>query len=136
MSRTLLGLWITSQHYSDTPHSDPEHASPFTKLSDIVSALSAIGQLDVYSLSREAIQRMLPRQPEPERPAAAAPSPPDTRSFQYRFSMAYIRKLPEGQRPVEREVFGKSRWRAGWLGLHVADVRQVHSAPSSSQAGR
>lgn len=91
---------------ADRYNSDPAHANPFTKLSEIVSQLTAIGQLDVYSLSREAIQRMLPRQPEPERPSAPA-LPQDTRQFQYRFSMAYMRTLPEAQRPVERDVFGE-----------------------------
>ena len=42
--------------------------------------------------------------------ASAQNTPPvrDTRSFQYRFSMGYVRSLPEAQRPVEREVFGTS----------------------------
>ncbi|GMK56609.1 hypothetical protein CspeluHIS016_0304490 [Cutaneotrichosporon spelunceum] len=86
-------------------NADPEHASPFGRLTAIVSGLQVIGQLDVYSLSREAIQRMLPRE---ETAPAAAPArpPPDTRAFQYRFSHAYLRTLPEDQRPVEREVFG------------------------------
>ncbi len=39
--------------------------------------------------------------------APAAPTPRDTRAFQYRFSMGYVRALPEPQRPVEREVFGE-----------------------------
>lgn len=30
----------------------------------------------------------------------------DDRQFQYRFSMAYVKSLPEAQRPVEREIFG------------------------------
>ncbi|TXT12978.1 hypothetical protein VHUM_01379 [Vanrija humicola] len=88
--------------------SDPTHtANPFTNLSNIVSALSSISNLDVYSLSREAIQRMLPREQADEAAAPAAPRPPpDTRQLEYRFSLNYMRTLPEGQRPVEREVFG------------------------------
>lgn len=85
---------------------DLDHASPFNKFTIVVSGLQAIGQLDVYSLSREAIQRMLPRD-ETSAPAAPARPPPDNRAFQYRFSLAYLRTLPEDQRPVEREVFGK-----------------------------
>jgi len=85
--------------------SDPTYVTPFAKLSTIVADLTAIGTLDVYSLSRESIQRMLPREPEAERPAPPPP-PTDTRAFQYRFSLAYMRSLPEAQRPVEREVFG------------------------------
>jgi len=57
-------------------------------------------QLDVYSLSRESLQRMLPAAP------TTAP-PKDERQFQYRFSMAYVRALPEAQRPVERELYGE-----------------------------
>ncbi|WWD20371.1 hypothetical protein CI109_104847 [Kwoniella shandongensis] len=91
--------------------SDPIHTSnPFTNLSNIVSGLTTIGHLDVYSLSRESIQRMLPQNASngSSRPAAAAPAPPpiDNRQFEYRFSMAYVRNLPEAQRPIEREVFG------------------------------
>jgi CD2 antigen cytoplasmic tail-binding protein 2 len=86
--------------------SDPEHGSPFGRLTAIVSGLQAIGQLDVYSLSREAIQRMLPREETAPAVAPARP-PPDNRAFQYRFSLAYLRTLPEDQRPVEREVFGE-----------------------------
>jgi hypothetical protein len=86
-------------------------ANPFTNLSNVVSGLTTIGHLDVYSLSRESLQRMLPASKEPSSatsgPSAPRP-PPDTRQFQYRFSMTYIRSLPEGQRPVEREVFGES----------------------------
>jgi CD2 antigen cytoplasmic tail-binding protein 2 len=56
------------------------------------------------------MQRMLPAPSAP--PAGASGSaprpPPDNRQFQYRFSMTYIRSLPEGQRPVERELFGLS----------------------------
>lgn len=102
--------------YSSTP------SNPFTALSDIVSTLSTAGQLDVYSLSRESIQRMLPVSSEPHNGSgnssngngnAPAPSPrpastpTDTRAFQYRFSIPYVRTLPEHQRPVEREIFGE-----------------------------
>lgn len=61
----------------------------------------------MYSLSREAIQRMLPR--DETAPAAPARPPPDNRAFEYRFSLPYLRTLPEDQRPVEREVFGELR---------------------------
>ena len=39
------------------------------------------------------------------------PTPPlrrADRSFQYRFSLNYVRGLPEAQRPVERDIFGES----------------------------
>lgn len=62
------------------------------------------------------------------RPAAAAavPSPPavDNRQFEYRFSMAYVRNLPEAQRPVEREVFGEQK-----LDIHVIHVCANFNAP-------
>lgn len=84
------------------------HGSPFGRLTAIVSGLQAIGQLDVYSLSREAIQRMLPR--EETAPGAVPARPPaDNRAFEYRFSLAYLRTLPDDQRPAEREVFGELR---------------------------
>jgi len=89
-----LGVKLTDS--DDSYHT----ANPFTNLTNIVSALTATVQLDVYSLSRESLQRMLPAAP------TIAP-PKDERQFQYRFSMAYVRALPEAQRPVEREVFGK-----------------------------
>jgi CD2 antigen cytoplasmic tail-binding protein 2 len=79
-------------------------SNPFTLLSEIVSSLTTIGHLDVYSLTRESIQRMLPA----AAPTPVIAAPVDTRPFQYRFSMAYVKSLPEAQRPVEREVFGKS----------------------------
>ncbi|WWC92881.1 uncharacterized protein L201_007843 [Kwoniella dendrophila CBS 6074] len=97
---------------SEQEQSDPIHTSnPFTNLSNIVSQLTTIGHLDVYSLSRESIQRMLPAEANPSngsssRSAAPPPAPVDTRQFQYRFSMGYVRNLPEAQRPVEREIFG------------------------------
>lgn len=86
-------------------------ANPFTNLSNIVSGLTTIGHLDVYSLSRESLQRMLPDSTS-RGPSAGNGTPPvrpipDTRQFQYRFSRTYIRSLPEEQRPVEREKFGK-----------------------------
>lgn len=49
---------------------------------------------------------MLPR--EDNEPAPALRPPTDTRRLEYRFSLAYVRALPEAQRPVEREVFGES----------------------------
>lgn len=72
-----------------------------------------MGHLDVYSLSRESLQRMLPAPATngsangQRTPTASAPAA-DTRQFQYRFSLPYVRSLPEAQRPVEREVFGES----------------------------
>lgn len=93
---------------------DIHTSNPFTNLSNIVSALTTIGHMDVYSLSRESIQRMLPasvvsKSATGSNGSSAPPRPAnDTRQFQYRYSMTYIRSLPEGQRPVEREVFGKS----------------------------
>ncbi|KAL7425207.1 hypothetical protein Q5752_000895 [Cryptotrichosporon argae] len=82
-------------------------SSGFAKLNDIVSALTRLEQIDVYSLSRESLQRMLPQPANGAEPRTDSPRPPpDTRQFQYRFSMAYVRNLPEAQRPVEREVFG------------------------------
>lgn len=85
-----------------TENRDPAHphSNPFTHLSEIVSAMTAIGHLDVYSLTRESIQRMLPA-------STAAPAPAfDERKFQYRFSKDYLATLPAEQRPVEREIFG------------------------------
>ncbi|WVW86847.1 hypothetical protein I302_108902 [Kwoniella bestiolae CBS 10118] len=96
---------------SEQEQSDPTHTSnPFTNLSNIVSQLTTIGHLEVYSMSRESIQRMLPAEDRSNGAASnapAAPAPPaDTRQFQYRFSLGYVKNLPEAQRPVEREVFG------------------------------
>lgn len=92
-------------------HSDSIHTSnPFTNLSNIVSALTAIGHLDVYSLSRESLQRMLPAPPTNGSSSTAnrvSPPPRDNSQYQYRFSMKYVRALPEAQRPVERDVFGE-----------------------------
>ncbi|WWC65913.1 uncharacterized protein I303_108535 [Kwoniella dejecticola CBS 10117] len=102
----------------DQEQADPTHTSnPFTNLSNIVSQLTTSGQIDVYSISRESIQRMLPPETSirntngsastrPSAPPPESPTPADTRQFHYRFSMAYVRNLPEAQRPVEREVFG------------------------------
>jgi len=96
---------------ADVFSKDSIHTSnPFTNLSNVVSGLTTIGHLDVYSLSRESLQRMLPESASRDSPAGNSTPPvrppPDTRQFQYRFSMTYIRSLPEGQRPVEREIFG------------------------------
>jgi len=82
-------------------------------MSNIVSGLTTIGHLDVYSLPREQLQRMIlsaggKDSTAPSNGSPAPRPPPDTRQFQYRFSMTYIRSLPEGQRPVEREIFGQS----------------------------
>lgn len=93
-------------------------SNPFTNLSNVVSGLTTIGHLDVYSLSRESLQRMLPESTSRDSPAGnstpAVRPPPDTRQFQYRFSMTYIRSLPEGQRPVEREIFGMPFFYRAW----------------------
>ncbi|EIW71409.1 hypothetical protein TREMEDRAFT_67751 [Tremella mesenterica DSM 1558] len=92
----------------DEEENDPTHTSnPFTNLSNVISGLTALGQLDVYSLSKESIQRMLPSSSTngSSNPPRVAP-PQDDRQFQYRFSLAYMRNLPEAQRPVERELFG------------------------------
>lgn len=35
------------------------------------------------------------------------PVPADTRAFEYRFSKKYLSSLPEGQRPLERDIFGE-----------------------------
>ncbi|WVQ84522.1 hypothetical protein IAT38_006676 [Cryptococcus sp. DSM 104549] len=105
----------TEEEQSDSIHT----SNPFTNLSNIVSGLTTVGHLDVYSLSRESIQRMLPQSDSaPQRQAAPPPPPADTRQFQYRFSLAYMRSLPEGQRPVEREIFGpfSSLQLRGWRG--------------------
>ncbi|KAJ9101912.1 hypothetical protein QFC19_004993 [Naganishia cerealis] len=105
---------------------DPHHQSPFARLNDLVSSLTSLGHLDVYSMTREAMQRMSP--PDAPRPAPSTsqnpsrpisdglrdgraargtqPIPPDTRAFEYRFSKKYLGSLPEGQRPLERDVFG------------------------------
>ena len=94
-----------------TQPSDPIHTSnPFTNLSNIVSALTTIGHLDVYSLSRESLQRMLPAPSTNGSTSNGFSSAVrDDRQFQYRFSLDYVRALPEAQRPVEREVFGESK---------------------------
>jgi CD2 antigen cytoplasmic tail-binding protein 2 len=101
--------------------SEPAPAAPaaapsaFDRLSALTSDLTALGQLDIYSMSREALQRLLPAPPRPsgssaEMPSAGAasqpPPPDDGASYEYRFKMDYIKSLPEGERPVEREVFG------------------------------
>ncbi|WVQ74313.1 hypothetical protein IAR50_003911 [Cryptococcus sp. DSM 104548] len=98
-------LMAAEEEQKDSIHT----SNPFTNLSNIVSGLTTIGHLDVYSLSRESIHRMLPAPSasnEPERREAPPKPKVDNRQFQYRFSMAYVRNLPEGQRPVEREAFG------------------------------
>lgn len=120
---------------SDKGSSDPFHtANPFTNLSNIVSALTAIGQLDVYSLSRESIQRMRPAPTQSTNGDGGAASRParDDRQFSYRFSMSYVKSLPEAQRPIEREVFGK------WHGPHYmskADDRPLSYTATETMAG-
>ncbi|OCF35163.1 CD2 antigen cytoplasmic tail-binding protein 2 [Kwoniella heveanensis BCC8398] len=134
---------------------DPTHTSnPFTNLTNIVSSLTNTVQIDVYSLSRESIQRMLPRQPDNSssanggasgsgngRPAAPPPPPEDQRMFQYRFSMAYVRSLPEAQRPVEREVFGPfpvqqlKQWRnTGFFGGPACENVELRLAGDGSES--
>lgn len=112
-------------------------SNPFTNLSNVVSALTTIGHMDVYSLSRESIQRMLPASDMPRSAAgsngsiATPRTATDTRQFQYRYSMTYIRSLPEGQRPVERETFGMSKqFSISRLSGLLADL---HRSISSSQ---
>ncbi|WRT69780.1 uncharacterized protein IL334_006771 [Kwoniella shivajii] len=128
---------------SEQEQIDPIHTSnPFTNLSNIVSALTTIGHLDVYSLSKESIQRMLSSNKSASngsRPAAASPAPVDTRQFQYRFSMAYVRNLPEAQRPVEREVFGPfpviqlKQWRnTGFFGGPACENVELRLAGNDS----
>ncbi|TYJ57957.1 hypothetical protein B9479_001313 [Cryptococcus floricola] len=98
-------LMAAEEEQKDSIHT----SNPFTNLSNIVSGLTTIGHLDVYSLSCESIQRMLPAAPSNDvgEQRSAPPKPKvDNRQFQYRFSLAYVRNLPEGQRPVEREAFG------------------------------
>lgn len=95
--------------------------SPFDKLTSLTAELTALGQLDIYTMSREQLQRLLP---PPARPAAEAaplaaapsvapqgpPAPPadDGSRYEYRYTMDYLRSMPEGERPVEREIFGGS----------------------------
>lgn len=68
------------------------------------------------------MQRMLPSTSSSE--SVPSPTPiKDTRAFQYRFSMVYVRALPESQRPVEREVFGMSSLP---VFISKADYIQVH----------
>ena len=111
------------------PFSDSIHTSnPFTNLSNIVSALTAIGHLDVYSLSRESLQRMLPAPPTNGSSSTSIGIklvPRDDRRFQYRFSMKFVRALPEAQRPVEREIFGT---------LHAFRASEVVSEGEDLQA--
>jgi CD2 antigen cytoplasmic tail-binding protein 2 len=118
----LIHPLISSNHTSERPH-----PSEFARLNDLISSLTSLGHLDVYSMTREAMQRMLPPdapRPEPStsqnpsrpisnnlRDGRAAPNtqpiPTDTRAFEYRFSKKYLSSLPEGQRPLERDVFGE-----------------------------
>ncbi|WVR07987.1 hypothetical protein IAU60_005030 [Kwoniella sp. DSM 27419] len=138
-------LMAVEQEQADSTHT----SNPFTNLSNIVSALTATGHLDVYSLSRESIQRMLPAAPAGENQAngggvAARPPPPpsDKRQFQYRFSMAYVRNLPEAQRPVEREVFGPfpalqlKQWRnTGFFGGPACENVELRSLGDDGSNG-
>lgn len=85
--------------------------TPFERLSTLTSDLTALGQLDLYNMTREALSRLLPPPPPPPASEPAAPSIPrppvdDGSTYEYRYSMEYIRSLPESKRPIEREVFG------------------------------
>ncbi|ORY34665.1 hypothetical protein BCR39DRAFT_585630 [Naematelia encephala] len=131
-------------------NSDPLHTSnPFVNLSNIVSALTSVGHLDVYSLSKESLQRMLPAQSQSQpqsRPptngsssSSAPPKPINNSQFQYRFSLAYVRSLPESQRPVEREIFGPfsaqqlSAWKStGFFGPACENV-ELRKVPSAGE---
>lgn len=57
-------------------------------------------------MTRESLQRMLPREGAAQQPSAAAAAQ-EIRLFQYRFSKSYLASLPADQRPVERETFGE-----------------------------
>jgi len=104
----------------DSTHAAPSH--PFNRLSELITSLQSLGQLDVYSMTRESLQRMIPAES-----SAATNAPIDTtgtaravaangdssqqaaaqmKAFEYRFSKPYISGLPPDQRPIEREVFG------------------------------
>ncbi|KAI9638811.1 putative SMC2orf [Dioszegia hungarica] len=118
-----------------------DQATPFARFSEIVSALTTIGHLDVYSLSKEAMQRMLPADPASAQQSAPPPAR-DTRAFQYRFSMAYVRALPEAQRPVEREVFGPfaaeqlRQWRnTGFFGGPACENVELRVVKPDGSAG-
>ncbi|ADV23917.1 CD2 antigen cytoplasmic tail-binding protein 2 [Cryptococcus gattii E566] len=135
-------LMAAQEEQTDSIHT----SNPFTNLSNIVSGLTTIGHLDVYSLSRESIQRMLPVPADgAHNPPRAAPPPQpaaDNRQFQYRFSMAYVRNLPEGQRPVEREVFGPFSllqlrgWRStGFFGPSCENV-ELRLVPDGGEPGQ
>lgn len=93
-------------------------ASPFERLSTLTSDLTALGQLDLYSMTKEALQRLLPpppptsTRPPPSSSSSSGPPPlnpsaDDGSTYEYRYTMDYIKSLPEGERPVEREVFGE-----------------------------
>ncbi|WWC73618.1 uncharacterized protein I206_107590 [Kwoniella pini CBS 10737] len=135
---------------TEQEQADPIHTpNPFTNLSNIVSQLTTSGQIDVYSLSKESIQRMLPAESantngSSQRPAAPPMPviPTDTRQFQYRFSMAYVRNLPEAQRPVEREVFGPfpaqqlKQWRnTGFFGGPACENVELRLMGTENQNG-
>jgi CD2 antigen cytoplasmic tail-binding protein 2 len=102
------GMDVDSTTLPASSSADPSIPStPFDRLSTITTDLTAMGQLDLYSMSREALQRLLPRPPPPQQ---SAPPLDDGTSYEYRFSMDHLRSLPEAERPVEREVFGSSRF--------------------------
>ncbi|WVO18513.1 hypothetical protein L204_106232 [Cryptococcus depauperatus] len=135
-----------AQMAAEEEQRDAIHTSnPFTNLTNIVSGLDKIGHIDVYSLSRESIQRMLP-QPlnNPTTHSTSVPSKPDNRQFQYRFSMAYVTNLPESQRPIEREVFGPfpllqlKGWKStGFFGpgCENVEIREVVDGEQSGEWG-
>ncbi|KAJ9108888.1 hypothetical protein QFC21_000209 [Naganishia friedmannii] len=116
-------MQVDSTH---TNPAEPHHQSPFAHLNDLVSSLTSLGHLDVYSMTREAMQRMAPpdapvpapsTSQNPSRPItdglqvgrsvqSTHPVPADTSAFEYRFSKKYLSSLPEGQKPLERDIFG------------------------------
>ncbi|KAL7416061.1 hypothetical protein BDY24DRAFT_253566 [Mrakia frigida] len=131
------------------------HDSPFERLSTITSDLTALGQLDLYSMTKEALQRLLPpppptstRPPPPSSsssgPPPSAPPPDDGSQYEYRYTMDYIKSLPEAEKPVEREVFGPFpkpsilQWRAqGFFGgiggtMEKVELRKV-GGPSGAE---
>ncbi|CDZ97085.1 Uncharacterized protein involved in protein-protein interaction, contains polyproline-binding GYF domain [Phaffia rhodozyma] len=142
---------------STTTTTEPSAPSSFDRLSTIVSDLTALGQLDLYNMTREALSRLLPPPASSSVANSASTTgqssesvvPPSTSSlladdgskYEYRYSMEYIRSLPESERPVEREVFGPFpkpsilQWRAqgffGGLGgaPERVELRRVGAAP-------
>lgn len=59
------------------------------------------------------------------------PVPADTRAFEYRFSKKYLSSLPEGQRPLERDVFGERDRSVCAYSLLTRGFAFVRSFPST-----